>query len=67
MTEEVKARVLLPWLKERGISPEELSLETSFSLRIGTSELEIGTRGRKDVRRTPRYSRAPARLEFVGD
>ena len=42
--EEVKARIILPWLLELGLAPEELALETSFSLRIGTNSVVIGGR-----------------------
>jgi len=28
--EEVKTHIILPWLQNRGLAPEELALETSF-------------------------------------
>src|SRR5262245_100982 len=40
--EEVKARIILPWLQDRGLVPEELALETSFSIGIGRNTLVIG-------------------------
>ena len=49
--EEVKARVILPWLYSRGLSPDELALETSFSLRIGTNTVVIGGRHEKTHQR----------------
>lgn len=41
--EEVKARVILPWLASRGLRPEELSLESQFAIRVGTQTLQIGS------------------------
>ena len=49
--EEVKARIVLPWLQDRGVAPEELSLETSFTLRIGTNDVVIGGRPAKTSQR----------------
>lgn len=42
--EEVKVHIILPWLQNLGLAREELALETSFSLRIGTNDVVIGGR-----------------------
>jgi len=47
--EEVKARVVLPYLERLGLNPSELSLETTFVVRIGRSNIKID--GSKDVAR----------------
>jgi hypothetical protein len=40
--EEVKARVVLPWLQQLGLDPAELRLETSFRLNVGRHRLITG-------------------------
>jgi hypothetical protein len=49
--EEVKVFIILPWLQHLGLSPEELRLETSFTLRIGTNSVVIGGRRNKAIQR----------------
>ena len=40
--EEVKTRLILPWLQDIGVATDELKLEISFSIRIGTNIIKIG-------------------------
>src|SRR5687767_1462986 len=49
--EEVKIRVIVPWLLERGLATEDLAFETSFTLRIGNNSVVIGGRTEKDAQR----------------
>jgi len=49
--EEVKVRIILPWLQDHGLAPDELALETSFSLHIGTNAVVIGGRRGKTRQR----------------
>lgn len=49
--EEVKARIILPWLQNLGLAPDDVALETSFSLRIGTNSVVIGGRSGKALQR----------------
>src|SRR5947208_1137696 len=41
--EEVKVKIVLPFLQRLGLSPSELQLETSFQLRVGRHVLDIST------------------------
>lgn len=43
--EEVKVRVVLPWLKRIGFDETELNLEGSFTLKLGHNSIRVG-RGR---------------------
>lgn len=54
--EDLKARVLLPWLQAHGIGPDELKCEESFTIQLGRHRHEVahgfaraGARGRYDV------------------
>jgi hypothetical protein len=54
--EEVKAQIVLPWLSAQGVDLHELSLESSFKVRLGTNDVPIGSgahgefkRGRLDL------------------
>ena len=49
--EEVKLHIVLPWLQNVGLAPDDLSFETSFSLRIGTNTVVVGARRRKEIQR----------------
>lgn len=44
MTEEdAKVKIVVPWLVERGVNPRDLSFETSFRVRIGRQEINVGS------------------------
>jgi len=45
--EEIKIKLLLPYLQELGFDPSELSLETSFTIRLGKHQHKI--QGRLDI------------------
>lgn len=40
--EDVKAHIILPWLASLGVSAQELSFETSFTVQIGRRSLKVG-------------------------
>jgi hypothetical protein len=42
--EEVKARIILPWLHTRGIVTDDLDLETTFKVKVGRQVLSVGGR-----------------------
>lgn len=49
--EDVKAKVINEWLRNHGFGPKDISLETGFELRLGTSVHRVGgakRRGRSD-------------------
>ncbi|MDQ6958459.1 MAG: hypothetical protein Q9M24_05025, partial [Mariprofundaceae bacterium] len=41
--EEVKVKIILPWLQKIGVELSELSLEKSFTLRAGRHTIEVDT------------------------
>jgi len=41
--EEVKAKIILPWLQQIGVELSELSLEKSFTFRAGRHTIEVDT------------------------
>jgi hypothetical protein len=45
--EEIRGKILLPYLNELGLDLSEISLETSFSIRLGKSQHTIS--GRSDI------------------
>lgn len=51
--EEVKVKLVLPWLREAGFDLDDLQLERTFSIRIGRNAVEIGRQptasGRLDI------------------
>ena len=52
--EDVKSKIILPWIKDLGISIDELSFETKFSLRLGKSIHQI--KGKKSKKFALGYS-----------
>lgn len=40
--EDVRAKLVIPWLLARGFSPSKISLEFSFQIRLGRSVLHVG-------------------------
>jgi hypothetical protein len=41
--EEVKVRVVLPWFRDRGVPVEDLSLETTFKIKMGRQTVSVGS------------------------
>src|SRR5438094_771759 len=56
MEEDLRSRVLLPYLRALGLGPDQVRLEKTFRLKLGLTAVEVGTRepraivgGRLDV------------------
>ena len=52
--EEVKVKVVLPWLRERGVRLEDIQLETTFRVRVGTQDVHVGRSNRANAVLRPR-------------
>jgi hypothetical protein len=65
--EEVKGRIVFPWLQSQGLAPDELFFETSFSVRIGTNTLRVGGRPARCSRSRGSIARAAAAPLARGD
>jgi hypothetical protein len=47
--EDVKLKIVVPWLMSLGLSVQNLSFETSFKIHIGRQDVVIGGRGSNDA------------------
>ena len=52
--EEVKVRVVLQWLRDRGVRVEDLSLETTFKVKVGRQTVLVGSAAQDDKVIRPR-------------